>query len=120
MASFNFPTQGDGKLYRLQSKGVTAGVGNQRPSEVLYSVTIICPAFSLAAVANANGVAVGTDGSLLTYMAPGDSLTFNTRDLGGLCWQDISGAASILAIHVEVAAITALQDAKPLPSNSGN
>ena len=106
MAGTNIITAGDGKLYALSSKGYNSGGG-----EILYQVTLICSKATLAGTPNSNGLAIGTDKQLITWLAPGDSITLLTRDLGAIVWQDVSGSASVLGLAIELPAFYVLPSA---------
>lgn len=94
MVGTNFATAGDGKLHSLKEL-------NYRSDGQLVQVTVICGSANLKGVANVNGVAIGCDNELVTWLAAGDSTTFLTRRLGDVVWQDLSGAATVLGIFIE-------------------
>jgi hypothetical protein len=95
MTGTNFQTAGDGLLHMLNEKGYK-GDGQ------LWSVSFMCGVADINGVVNSNGLAVGTDGQLETWLNAGGSITLETRDLGRICWRDKSGAASVLGIHIEL------------------
>jgi hypothetical protein len=101
MGALSFPTNGLGTLMTLNTKGYHGDGQN-------YQVTFICPPASTGGVTNANGVAVGIENTLVTWLIPGASITLSTRDLGAVVWQDVSGAASILTIIIQLANVYTL------------
>ena len=92
MPTLPIATAGDGRLTSLtESKNI-------RTDGCLYEVTIVCPLKKPDGTSNSNGVAVGADKVISLWLAPADSITFLTRAIGEVCWQDINGGASFLSI----------------------
>jgi hypothetical protein len=97
MAGLSIVTLGDGKLHSLQEKGY-------KSDGQVYAVLLVCAKYNLEGVVNSNGVAVGFDHNIIQWLGPGDSITLLTNDLGTVCWQDASGAASILTVAPQLPA----------------